>query len=168
MEMLNTLGVNWMGIVAQMINFGILLAVLSYFLYRPILRVLDERRDRVQKSMDHAATLEHQVHEMEKERKHKLKELDDQAKNLAEESRKHAESLKKQIVDGAQAEVNQMLEKGRKQLDDERRKLLSELQKTVTDVSMTLAEKILQREFSADDQKRMLSTLERDVPSLIK
>lgn len=166
--MLNTLGVNVGMLIAQAINFGILLAVLAYLLYRPVLRVLDERRERVRSSMEHAQQLEKQVAEMEKERKVRMKELDDQAKSLLEQSRQQAEGAKKQIVDAAQAEVSQMLEKGRKQLDDERRKLLTDLQKTVTDVSVQLAEKVLAREFSDSDQKRLLQNLERDVPSLIQ
>jgi len=168
MELLNTLGVNWTMLVAQLINFGILLVALTYLLYRPVLRVIDERRERVRQSMDHASKLEHQVAEMEKERKKRLKEMDDQSKSFLEQSRQQAEAAKKEILDSAQGEVNQLLEKGRKQLDDERRKLLTDLQKTVTTVSVQLAEKILEREFSDADQKRLLQGLERDVPSLIK
>lgn len=168
MEMLNTLGVNVGMLIAQLINFGILLAALTFFLYRPVMRVLDERRERVRQSMEHAAKLEREVEEMEKERKKRLKELDDQAKTFLSEAKQQAEGMKKEIVDGAKAEVDQMLEKGRKQLDDERRKLLTDLQKTVTTVSVQLAEKILEREFSEADQKKLLQNLERDVPSLIQ
>jgi F-type H+-transporting ATPase subunit b len=168
MEMLNTLGIDWGMLIAQMINFGILLAALTYFLYKPVLRVIDERATRVRQSMDHAAKLEHEVAEMEKERKKRLKEMDEQARSFLEQSRKQAEGAKKEIVDSAQAEVNQMLEKGRKQLEDERRKLLADLQKTVTSVSVQLAEKVLEREFSDSDQKRLMQALEKDVPSLIK
>lgn len=168
MEMLQTLGVNWGMLIAQMINFGILLVALSYLLYRPVMRVLDERRERVRQSMEHASTLERQVEEMEKQRKTRMKEMDDQAKEFIAQAKQQADGMKKEIVDGAKAEVDQMLEKGRKQLDDERRKLLTDLQKTVTTVSVQLAEKILEREFSEADQKKLLQNLERDVPSLIK
>jgi F-type H+-transporting ATPase subunit b len=168
MELLNTLGVNWTMLVAQLLNFGILLVALTYLLYKPVLKLIDERRERIRQSMEHAEKLEVQVQEMEKERKKRMKELDDQAKTFLEQAREQAEGTKKQILDGAKAEVDQMLEKGRKQLHDEKQKLLTDLQKTVSSVSVSLAEKILEREFSDADQKRMLSELERDVPSLIK
>lgn len=168
MEMFTTLGVNWMMIVAQMVNFGVLLVVLTYLLYKPVLRVIDERRERVRQSMDHAAHLEKQVAEMEKDRKKRLKDLDDQAKELLAAGKEQAESMKKDMMAAAQAEAAALLEKGRKQLEDERRKLLAEVQKTVTSVSVTLAEKVLQREFSDHDQKRLMESLEASVPSLMK
>jgi F-type H+-transporting ATPase subunit b len=168
MEMLETLGVNLGMLTAQLINFGVLLAALSFLLYRPILRVLDERRERVRQSVEHAQKLERQVEEMEKDRKKRTKELDDQAKAFLQEAKQQAESTKKEILDGTKAEVDQLLEKGRKQLADERRQLLADLQKTVTAVSVQLAEKVLEREFSDADQQRMLQSLERDVPSLIQ
>ncbi len=168
MEMLQTLGVNWGMLIAQMINFGVLLAVLTFLLYKPVLKVIDERRERVRQSMDHAAKLEQQVAAMEKDRKKQMQELDEKMKQLLAESRTQGESLKKGIVDAAQADVSAMLEKGRKQLEDEKRKLLADLQKTVTTVSVQLAEKILQREFSETDQKRVLSSLEKDIPSLVQ
>jgi F-type H+-transporting ATPase subunit b len=168
MELLNTLGINWGMLIAQLINFGILLAALTYLLYRPILRLVDERRERVRQSMDHATKLEHDVAEMEKERKKRLKEMDDQAKAFLEQSRQQAEVTKKEMVTQAQAEVAQFLDKGRKQLEDERRKLLTDLQKTVTTIGVQLAEKVLEREFSDADQKRLLQALENDVPTLLR
>jgi F-type H+-transporting ATPase subunit b len=161
MEMLNTLGVDVGMLIAQAINFGVLLAALTYLLYKPVLRVIDQRRERVQQSMDHAATLEKRVADMEQDRKKRMKEF------LAE-AKQQADTQKKEILDGAKAEVDQLLEKGRKQLEDERRALLADMQKTVTSVSIDLAGKILGREFSDSDQKRVLQGLEKDIPSLIQ
>ncbi len=168
MEMLQTLGVNWGMLIAQMINFGVLLGALTFLLYKPVLKVIDDRRERVRQSMDHAAALERQVADMEKDRKKQMHEFDERMKQLLAESRAQGEALKKGIVDTAQADVTLMLEKGRKQLEDDKRKLLADLQKTVTTVSVHLAEKILKREFSDSDQKRVLDSLEKDIPSLIQ
>ncbi len=168
MEMFQTLGINWGMLIAQAVNFGVLLAVMTFFLYRPVLRLLDERRERVRQSMEHASKLEKQVEEMEVERKKRLKEWDDQAKDFLADAKKQADTSRKELTDAAKAEVDQLLEKGRKQLEDERRALLSGLQETVTTVSIQLAEKILAREFSDADQKKLLQDLEHDVPSLIK
>ncbi len=167
MEILNTLGVDWTVLLAQAINFAVLLAALTFFLYKPLLRAIDQRRERVQQSMDHAATLEKRVADMEQDRKKRMKEMDDQAKEFLAQSKQQADSQKKEILDAAKAEVDQLLEKGRKQLEDERRTLLADMQKTVTGISIDLAGKILGREFSDADQKRVLSGLEKDIPSLM-
>lgn len=167
MELLTTLGVNAGMLIAQLLNFGILLVALTWLLYKPVLKVINDRRERVRQSMDNAAQLERQVAQMEKDRKARMLELDEHMKILMADARTQGEAVKQGIVDAAQQDVAQMLEKGRKQLEDERRALLADMQQTVTAVSVSLAEKILQREFSDKDQKRLLADLEKDIPSLV-
>src|SRR3972149_6324796 len=45
--LLSAFGVNWKLLLAQGINFALLLAILSYFLYKPVLRMIDERREKI-------------------------------------------------------------------------------------------------------------------------
>jgi F-type H+-transporting ATPase subunit b len=167
MEILETLGINWGMLIAQIINFALLMTALTYFLYKPALRVIDERRERIRESMDNAAKLEQRVHDLEKDRKKRLKEIDAEALSLLEQARQQAESMKKEILDAARAEADTVLEKGRKQLDNERKKLLSDMQNTVIAASIQLSERILAREFSESDQKKMLQSLEQDVSNAL-
>src|SRR3989344_2735109 len=109
MEMIQTLGINLGMLIAQAINFGILLVVLTYLLYKPVLRVIDERRERVRHSVEHAAALEKQVQEMERERKKQMKEMDDQARTFLEQAKQQAEGAKKEILAQTKTEVDQML-----------------------------------------------------------
>ncbi len=60
MQIFSTLGIDWKLLLAQLINFAILIGVLGYFVYTPILRLLDERRERVKKAMDDARHIEQQ------------------------------------------------------------------------------------------------------------
>lgn len=168
MELFSTLGVNWMMLLAQLINFGILLAALTVLVYRPVLKLLDERRERVRKSMDDAARLESQVKEMEIARGEKLKSLDAEAKQFLDKAKEQAEHTKKEILADAQKQVEELLAKGKDQLASERTKMLGDLQSMVTRISVDLAGRIIQREFSDQDQKKLLSSLEKDLPSLIK
>ncbi|MDO8649118.1 MAG: F0F1 ATP synthase subunit B [Candidatus Peregrinibacteria bacterium] len=168
MELINTLGIDVGLLITQALNFGLLLIVLTYLLYKPILRVIDDRKERVRKSIEDAKHLEVSVKEMEKTRVARLQEMDREAKEFLEAAKKQAEASKKEIVDRAQREVDQLLEKGKMQLESERKKLLSDLQKTVSDLSVTLASKILEREFSDADQQRLLASIEKEVPALLR
>lgn len=168
MELFSVLGVDWHTLVAQLINYGILLVALSVLLYKPILKLLDDRRERIAKSMEDAKRIEQKLKEIEKERESMMKQLDQKSSALLNEAKKQAESAKTEMVAAAKNEADAMLERGRKQLEDERRKMVSDLEKTVARVGVELAGKILQREFSPEDQKRIVSSLEKDLPSLIK
>lgn len=168
MALLSALGIDLSVIIAQLINYGILIVALTVLLYRPILKLLDERRERIRKSMEDAKRLEQQVKNMEKDHQKSMKELDTKASAILANAKKQAESVKTDLLAAAQKEVDALLERGRKQLEDEKRSLVSDLEKTVSQVAVKLAGKVLEREFSPGDQQRIVGSLKKDIPSLIR
>lgn len=168
MQIFSTLGIDWQMLVAQLINFAILLTVLTFLVYKPILAVIDKRRERIQKSLDDAKKLEQRLEQMEKERGERMKEIDKEAKTLLESARSQAEKTKEKLLQEAQDDAAQLVEKGHKQLETDRRKMLADIQGTVSAVSIELAQRILQREFSDKDQARILQDVQKDLPSLIR
>ena len=168
MELLSTLGLNWSALVAQLINYGILLVALTFLLYRPILRLLDERSARIAKSMEDSKKIEQKLKDIEKDRAAAMKELDQKASAILAEAKKQADVSKAEMMQSAQQEVSALLERGKKQLEDEKRKMVADLEKTVAKATVTLAGKILEREFTPADQTRLIGTLQQDIPALIK
>ncbi|PIR50188.1 F0F1 ATP synthase subunit B, partial [Candidatus Peregrinibacteria bacterium CG10_big_fil_rev_8_21_14_0_10_54_7] len=65
MELLTKLGINWQLLLAQIVNFAIVVGVLSFFLYKPLLNLIDTRRERIRKAMEDAQRIENQAKEME-------------------------------------------------------------------------------------------------------
>ena len=76
MELLSKLGIDWKLLLAQVVNFGILLGVLTVFVYRPLLDLLDARRERIAKAMEDAGRIEGQKKEMEQIRITELQKID--------------------------------------------------------------------------------------------
>lgn len=168
MELISALGIDWHVLTAQLINYGILFVALSVLLYKPVLKLLDDRRERIAKSMEDAKKIDQKLKEIEKERESMMKQLDQKSSALLSEAKKQADGAKAEMVAAAKNETESMLERGRKQLEDERRRMVSDLEKTVAKVGVELASRILQREFNPEDQKRIVSSLEKDLHSLIK
>jgi len=168
MELLSTLAINWQQIVAQLINFGILIAVLSYFVYRPVLRLLDERKAKVKKSMDDAAHLEKQRHELDQFRADQMKKMDQEAGVFLEKAKQQAEEARVRMIADAQKEADQLLEKSKKQLSEERSKIAAEVEASLAQMVVSLSEKVLERQFSREDQQRILKSLEKNIPSLVQ
>lgn len=168
MALISALGIDWHVLTAQLINYGILFVALSVLLYKPVLKLLDERREKIAKSMEDAKKIDQKLKEIEKERESMMRDLDQKSSALLSEAKKQADSARAEMVAAAKHEAEGMLERGKKQLEDERRKMVSDLEKTVAKIGVDLAGKILQREFGPDDQKRIISSLEKDLPSLIR
>lgn len=165
--LIEKLGIHWMQLLAQVVNFLVIAGALTILLYRPILRVLDERKARIQKSMNEVARIERQAKDLDALRAEALRTLDKETGALMEKAMKDAESLRQEILVSARKEADQLIAKAHKQAEDERRALLTEAQRKLTDIILHATEKLLSREFSSDDQRRIESDLKTQLPSLI-
>lgn len=166
-QLLEKLGINWSLLIAQVVNFGIVLFLLTYFLYRPLLDLLDKRRERIKKSMDDAARIEQQMQEFEQLRAEELKKLDRESGEYLERMRRKADELQEQIAAAAKKEADDILAHARRRAEDERRQLFEEVMKTVNVIVLRMTEKILEREFSPEDQKRLLAAMQKELPSIL-
>lgn len=168
MELIAKLGIDWQVLVAQLINFGILIVALSYFVYRPVIRLLDDRRERIRKSMEDAKQIENQRREIDQFRAQQMRKIDQECGKFLEAAKTQAEHAKKEILAGAAKEAEQMLAKARKQTEDERSRLFQEAQEALAGVIVQMTGKILQREFTDADQKRLLGSVKKELPSLVR
>ena len=168
MELLAKLGLDWGVMLAQLINFGVLIVALSYFVYKPVLRVIDDRRERVRKSMEDAKAIENQKREIDQFKVEQFRKIDEECGKFLETAKTQAENARKEILAGAEKEAAAILAKARQQLDEERNRMVGDVQTTLASVIVRMTEKILEREFSKSDQDRLVSAVEKDIPALLK
>src|SRR5688572_3836810 len=93
-ETLDSLGVYWPKLIAQMVNFAIVLFVLWRFAYRPVLKVLEERRQKVSEAMINAQKAKEELARTEAQRQEVLAQTNAQANKLIEEARAAAAKVR--------------------------------------------------------------------------
>lgn len=167
MELLAKLGVDWKLLLAQVVNFTILLTVLTLFVYRPLLRLIDERRERIRKSMEDADKIAHEKEALAHARQEALRKIDQECGTFLEKAKNDAERLKADFLRAADIEAKNLIVKGREQLRAERAQAMQKMQKALAAAILQMTEKILEREFSPRDQERILTSVERSLPSLL-
>jgi F-type H+-transporting ATPase subunit b len=165
-ELLTKLGIDWGLLIAQTVNFLILLGALSFLLFKPILNVLDRRRAMIEKSVADANTIEEQLKEMEKIKAEKLAELDRECGEILERTKAEAEAMRQEVLKVAEREAEKVLERGRLALANEREEAMREISLTLTTAIVRATEKILKREFAGADQNRLLRDIEGELSSL--
>ncbi len=168
MEIIETLGIDWQLLLAQIINFGIVLVLLMKFVYKPLLRVIDARRDTIRRSMEEAAEIDRQNKKMEETRKEKLQLADKEAGAILERAKQEADALRADTVINANKEAEQIIAKGEKQLEQERARVFGEVQEAMTASIIKLSEEIIRREFTKEDQARLMKHIEKELPALMK
>jgi len=168
MELLTKLGINWELLIAQIVNFLIVVGVLGFFLYKPILNLLDARTEKIRKSMEDAKRLENQAKELDALRQEELKRLDQESGAYFERVRKQAEVLQEEILTNAKKEAETILQNAMRRIDEERRLMMEDVLRTVNTVVVRMTEKILEREFSSADQERIAKTLVAELPKTLR
>jgi len=167
MELLTKLGINWQQLLAQAVNFVIIMSVLSYFVYKPVLRTIDARTARIKKAMDDAKEIENQKKELENFKQDQLRVIDKEVGLILEKAKQEADRMKKDIIDAAQKEADSLQEKGEKKLAEERSRVFGEVHDTLNAAIIGMTEKILKREFSEKDQERVLSYISEELPKML-
>lgn len=168
MELLSKLGINMGMFIAQLVNFTILIVVLSVFVYKPIIRLLDDRRERIRKSMEDAKAIENQKRELDEFRTEQMRKIDLETGKFLETAKHQAETMKKEILQSAEKEAAGILSKAKDQMSDERARMVSDLQATLASTVVKLSQKVIEREFGKSDQDRLLTSIQKDLPALIK
>ncbi len=115
------LGINWIQFGAQLVNVGILVVVLKKFLFKPILKILESRRDLVEKQQEKEAELEKRLADLGKKEQEIIKKAKVSADDLLKDAQKEARKLKVEV-----------LKKAEEQAKRQQRELLLETEQSVS------------------------------------
>ena len=145
MEGLAGLGINVPTLLAQVVNVVILLVVLYFVAYKPVMRMLDERSKRIKDSMEEADAIKEQVALTEKEVKKQLAAASKEGRERIDQSAKAGEEVKEKARQGARQEAEALITRARDEIKRERDEAISELRKEVVDLTIAAAEKVIDR-----------------------
>jgi F-type H+-transporting ATPase subunit b len=143
MENLAKLGINLSWLIAQIVNFILILLILRAFAYKPILKLLADRKRKIQESLDYAEKVKAESAAQQAEFEKRIDEARREASQTAASAQQVAEKEKERIVADAREEARQIVEQARAQLDYERRQMVSELREQVVNLSLLAAQKVI-------------------------
>ena len=115
-ELLHSLGIEWHILVAQIINFAILLAVLLKFVYKPVMKMLDERREGVFATLEKEEKATAKLASADTEREKILAETRVTTTAMLEEAKRDGEEVKKKLLTSAKEEIAKMQTEAQKKL----------------------------------------------------
>ena len=148
-------GVDWPHLIAQIISFGIVLILLQRFAYKPILQVLEERRQRIAEGLANSDKIKVELAKTEALRQEVLAQANLQAIKLIDEARAAAARVLEQESQKAIATATQIVAKARESNEAEfarmRQELRHEIVRLVTETTAKVTGKIL----TLEDQRRL-------------
>ncbi len=144
------LGINTTWLLAQIVNVGLLLFILWRFAYKPILNMLDSRKQKIQESLEYAERVKAEAAEQQKEFSRKLEEARREAQTASQAAQQIGEKEREAIVAQAREEARKLVEQAKEQIEFERKQMMADLHDEVVRLSLLAAQKVISQ--SLDDR----------------
>jgi F-type H+-transporting ATPase subunit b len=155
-EVTRTFGVDWPHLVAQMISFGIVCALLQLFAYKPILRILEARRQQIAAGLANAEKVRHELDRIEAERQSILAGASAVGDQLIEEARVAAERAGQGEIATATANAEQILARARAAADRDRARMLADLKRHVGQLVVQTTAVVTGKVLTPEDHRRLV------------
>src|SRR4030042_2381810 len=150
------IGINLPLLLAFVINFIILLVLLSVVLYKPVLKMLDERQAKIKESMDQAEQIRQQVAKTEDDIKAQLESARKEGKKIKVQAEQIGERLKNEAKEEARHEAESLISKATIELQRQRDKDIEELRKQFTDIALLAAEKVINETLDKEKHRKLI------------
>ena len=151
------LGINYGFLIVQIVNFLIMFVILRKWAFIPIMNMLQQRRETVQKGLEDARIAQEARENAEKEAEKIMSEARSQAAVEAREVTSRAEEQAKEVVRAAEAKAGQAKEEALAEVEQERVRVLSDVRGQVAALAVAAAQKLIGE---ALDQKRQRALID--------
>jgi F-type H+-transporting ATPase subunit b len=154
-QLANTFGVDWPHLVSQIISFSIVCLLLHRFAYKPILKMLEVRRQQIAQGLADTEKIRAELAETEAQRQQVMLQANAQATKLIEEARTAAARVQQQEIQKAIAAGEQILIKSREAAAQEHARMLLDLKREVGHLVLQTTATVTGKILTQEDQRRM-------------
>lgn len=147
----------------QVFSFTAVALVLQKFAYKPVLKVLEERRQKIADGLLNAEKIKKQLAESEVRYQEILTKANTEAQRMIDEARASAQALSDKKTQQAISEAEQILVKAREATSIEREKVFADLKREVGRLVISTTSKVTGKVLTSDDQKRLSDEASREV-----
>jgi F-type H+-transporting ATPase subunit b len=138
------------------LTFLVLLALLTRFAWRPLLKALEGRQEAIKKSLDDADRAKQELARLQNESAKIIEQARVQGESILTKTRSDAERLREDLKLKAKEEADTMIRNAEQQIQLQTRQALQQIRHEVADIAVTIASKLLERNLAKDDNDRLI------------
>ena len=150
------LGINLPVLLFQLVNFTFLLVILKLLVYKPVLKMLDERRERIREGLSAADRGREQAAEAERTAQEQIEAARREGQQIVQNAQQVAQRLQEEGRQQAQQQTEVMLERARNEIQLERDGAISELRKEFANLTIAAAEKVIGQSLDRNAHQRLI------------
>ena len=142
-------------LIAQILNFLFLVFVLAKFAYKPLLNIMEERKNKIAADLEAADAAKAESEAVKSEYAAKLADARQEAQAIVEAARKSAQAAHDKIMAETKAEQDQVVAAAKEAIELEKQKALADVRAQVISLSMMAASKIVEQKLGSEEDKKM-------------
>ncbi len=159
LDVLSNMHLQWKWIFSQAIAFLILYWLLRRFAFAPIQNILREREERIRQAIEDAEAQRVEMERLRAEYEQRLAHIEEEARARLQEAMQQAYQARDALLAEARENAERILQRAQEQIALEREKMMVELRDFVVDLSIRIAEKILERNLDHTAQHQLINSI---------
>ena len=136
--------------------FLVALFVLRRFAFGPIQTLIDERRERIRRSLDEADEAREEARNLLEEHRKLIGQARNEAEEILSEARQVGKAMQQRVKDETETDRQRRLEETKRQIEAETRRALEAIRAEVAELSLFAAEKVTRKALDDKDQRRLI------------
>ncbi len=150
MEILDLFGVNWKLIIAQLVNFAIVVLVLWLFAIKPLMKVMDKRNQEISTGLEDAKKSAEHLRNAEIEFKDRLRQAKKEADEILQLAKQQSEKNQQAVLEKTRQDVKQIILESKQRLANEKELMLTETKQEIVQMVVLSLQKILSENLGKD------------------
>ena len=142
--------------VATICNLFIQMYLIKRFLFKPINKVLEQRRAMADRELQEAREAKKSALAMQEEYEQNIARAKDQTGEIIREARRTADSQSEKLLQEAARQAASMKESAEREISREKRKAVTEAKEEIGGIAMDIAGKVIEREISQEDHQKLI------------
>jgi len=158
------IGIAWQGLIAQLVSFAILFGLLTFLLYKPVRRILDERSNRIKESMDQVEQIKVKMAETEERVREQLEAARREGQTVVAQAGQMGERVKEEARLEARREAESIMARARIEIDRERDEAIEDLRRQFVELAILAAEKVINETLDKEKHRRLIDEVLEEGP----
>ena len=150
-------------LIAQILNFLVLLAILSKFSYKPLLKAMDDRRNRIINDLDSAEQTRLDAEALKEQYAEQLAGARQEATEIVNKANQIAQNLHDELVEQARVEQEALLANAKERIEQEKQQALLDIRSEVIKLSTLIAGKIVNQKLNSANDQKLVTDIADDV-----
>ena len=164
--MLETLGIHFPSLAIYLVNFLLVLLLLYLFAYKPLLRLMDQRAERIRESLEAADTARQEAASSQEAIQEQVTEARREGQRIMDQAREASERFRTEEMDKARQEAEAFVERAKEDIARERDTALQEVRASFGDLAITAAERVIRSSLDRQAHEELINQVLEEGESL--